>query len=194
MTQTPDTERKWTPYPSPSDPVLFDSRGARRTASLFLETTTDLTYPPVLTLRDFEKNGLPSAYNMYMNSDTEYDAAIKMVGCMTHWRMLMTKKWFMDGDPERHFSGLTQWRLDMQARDATQAMSVIKDAVANGDKQAAQFLLNYATKGEFAGKSKLIVKQRTRAQEKKNEKNRQKAAVTDLQKVMKQLKAVPKGE
>lgn len=187
MTHTTEQpERKWSPYPSSSDPVLFDVRGARRTASLFLETTMDSNLPPVFTLRDFEKNGLPSAYVMYLESDTEYDAAIKMVGCMTHWRILCAKPWFMNGNPDKNFLGLAQWRLDMAARDATEAMRVIKDQVANGDKQAAQFLLNYATKGEFAGKGRPAGTKKTPSKKKGGSK------VTDISDVMTQLREIPK--
>ena len=39
----------------------------------------------------------------------------------------------------------------MQARDASTALKVIKDKVQEGDRQAAQYLLTYATKGEAAG-------------------------------------------
>lgn len=181
-------EASWKPYPKASDPILFDMRGARRTASLFFETTSDEQLEPVFTLRDYEKRGLPSAYLLYMESETEYDAAMKLVGSMGHWRTLCAKPWFMTGDPDKGIMGLEQWRLDMAARDSTQAMTVIKDFVSNGDKQAAQFLLNYATKGDFAGKGAVSAAKKIKSDKKKREK------VTDLSDVMAELKAVPKGD
>jgi len=142
---------KYTTNPDPSDAILFDSRGARRTASLFLETSRDKNKPPVLTLLDYEKKGLPSAYLIYMESETEYDAAMKLVGSMGHWRKLMDCPWFMSGDSDRGFTGLVQWRKDMAMRDANMAMTILRDKVIGGDKQSAQFLLNYSTKGDIAG-------------------------------------------
>lgn len=146
----------WTPYPHHSDPVLFDSRGHRRTGSLFYEASQDKTKGPVFTLKDYDfetPDGtiLPSAYSLYMESRDEYDAAMKLVGTMGHWRKLLTCDWFLNGDPDRGIMGLEQWRRDMQARDASEAMRVLRQHVREGDRQAAQYLLNYATKGEQAG-------------------------------------------
>lgn len=153
-----DAPLVWKPYPAHNDPVLFDARGHRRTGSLFIETSQDKNRDPVLSLRDYDVNGLPSAYNLYMESADEYDAAIKLVGTMTHWRKLMSCSWFMNGDPDKNFTGLESWRRDMQARDASTAKRVLMEKVADGDRQAAQFLLTYATKGDTAG-----LKQSTKA-------------------------------
>ena len=145
------TDLIWTPYPDPNDPVLFDARGHRRTGSLFAETTQDNNRHPVFTLKDYEHKGLVSAYILYMSCADEYEAAIKMVGTMTHWRKLMSSSWFMTGDPDKNFTGLESWRRDMAARDASKAKRLLMAKVEEGDRQAAQFLLNYATKGETAG-------------------------------------------
>lgn len=144
-------ELTWTPYPVHNAPVLFDARGHRRTGSLFSETSQDKNRHPVLTLKDYDNNGLLSAYQLYMQSTDEYDAAMKMVGSMTHWRKLMSSSWFMTGDPDKNFTGLESWRRDMAARDASAAKRLLMNKVTEGDRAAAQFLLNYATKGETAG-------------------------------------------
>ena len=141
----------WHEYPGFSHPVLFDVRGHRRSASLFKEATQDTNCAPIFTLKDHDIEGYPSAYVMYMESLDEYDAAMKIVGGMAHWRKLMSCKWFMDGDPELGFLGLTQWRKDMAARDASEAKRELLVHVRNGDRQAAQYLLTYATKGDTAG-------------------------------------------
>lgn len=141
----------WTPYPVHNAPVLFDARGHRRTGSLFSETTQDKNRHPVLTLKDYDNNGMLSAYQLYMTSADEYDAAMKMVGSMTHWRKLMSSSWFMTGDPDKNFTGLESWRKDMQARDASTAKKLLLDKVKEGDRQAAQYLMTYATKGDTAG-------------------------------------------
>ena len=145
------TELIWSPYPVYNAPVLFDARGHRRTGSLFSETSQDKNRHPVFTLRDYENNGLLSMYNLYMTSVDEYDAAMKTVGSMTHWRKLMSCSWFMGGDADKNFTGLESWRRDMQARDASKAKRLLMAKVEEGDRQAAQFLMTYATKGDTAG-------------------------------------------
>jgi len=96
---------QWHPYPGHSDKVLFDSRGHRRTGSLFAETTQDKNMSPVLSLRDYD-SALPSCYQLFMASADEYDAALRIVGSMAHWRKLMNCSWFMTGDPDKNFQGL----------------------------------------------------------------------------------------
>lgn len=141
----------WNPYPSHSAEVLFDARGHRRTGSLFAEMSQDRNRTPIFTLKDYDNNGLVSLYQLYMESADEYDAAMRSVGSMTHWRKLMSSRWFMSGDPDKNFTGLESWRKDMQARDASRAKAVLVQKVSEGDRQAAQFLMTYSTKGEFAG-------------------------------------------
>jgi len=144
----------WNPYPKPSDPVLFDVRGARRTGSLFHETTKDTNRTPVFTLKEYSVKGYPSAYELYMDAIDEYDAATMLVGSIGHWRLLTNKPWFMNGDPEVGFSGLLQWRADMAARDARTAKKVLLDLARDGDRAAAVKLLDYSTKGDIAGAAK----------------------------------------
>ena len=146
-----DKELVWTEYPHHNAPFLFDARGHRRTGSLFMETTQDKQREPVLTLKDYDHEGLRSIYQLYMASADEYDAAIRIVGSMAHWRKLMSASWFITGNPEKNITGLESWRKDMQARDASAALKVIHERVKAGDRQASQFLLSYATKGVTAG-------------------------------------------
>ncbi len=141
----------WDPYPEHNDPVLFDARGHRRTGSLFIETTQDTNRDPVLTLKDYDNNGFRSAYRLYMESVDEYDAAMKIVGSMTHWRKLMSCSWFMTGDPDKNIAGLESWRKDLQAKDASTAKKKLLEKVEEGDRLSAQFLMTYATKGDTAG-------------------------------------------
>lgn len=141
----------WTPYPDPNSPVLFDVRGHRRAGSLFIETSQDKNRDPIFTLKDYNSRGMISAYNLYMDSVDEYDAACKIVGSMTHWRKLMASPWFMQGNPELNFTGLATWRKDMQARDLSRAKRVLQEKVAEGDRAAAKMLLDTSVKGETAG-------------------------------------------
>lgn len=122
--------------------VLLDVRGAQRTQSLFWEMSDPASrkkYPPLYVLSRHSKHGLPSAYEIFMNSVDETEAALRMVGSLTHWRKLTSLKWFREGDGLM-FEGVDQWRLDMQARDNSLAKSVILQQVKEGDLQAAKKL------------------------------------------------------
>ena len=141
-------------YPVPGTPgseFLYEKNGRRRTGSLFMETTHTKHFFPCMTMRDFPREGrnsvmLPSAYQMFMNSIDEYDAAQRIVGGLSHWRLLMRSSWFMNGDPEYGTSGLVQWRKDMHARDANEYKKKLKVLADNGDRGALTTLLSYAIK------------------------------------------------
>lgn len=132
---------EWQPYLHPASPILFDKRGARRTASLFVEVSQDPNREPIFTMKDYATKGCISAYDLYMNSVDEGDAAMKMVGCMGHWRKLLRSDWFMNGSPEFGFEGLTQWRQDMMTRDMTRAKGIYEDRMREGDIQAAKAMI-----------------------------------------------------
>lgn len=133
---------------SENDPSgLKDPRGLQRTSSLFRES---ITYEikkkgklkPIYNLGDTERDDLPSAYLIYMNSIDEYDAAIKIVGSLKHWRKLCKLKWFMEGIPGQH-EGLESWREDMKLRDASIAKGVLLKAATSGkDSSAARKILD----------------------------------------------------
>ena len=130
-----------------TDAPMFDSRGQRRTASLFAETTRDENLPPVYTMKDYVKegSGLISAYEIYMNSVDEYDAAMRLVGSMNHWRKLCSVKWFMEGDIERGFTGLNQWREDLALRDTSNARRLAAEGITVKDLKAASLMLDIAS-------------------------------------------------
>lgn len=129
--------------------VLLDARGARKTETLFLESISSRSkerYEPLYTLREQEKQGLPSAYQIYMHSIDESDAALKLVGSLSHWRRLCTLKWFMEGAEQMGHEGLHQWREDMKARDATRAKAQLMAMAASGNVPAARKLYEESTK------------------------------------------------
>lgn len=129
--------------------VLLDARGARKTETLFLESISSRSkekYEPLYTLREQEKHGLPSAYQIYMHSIDESDAALKLVGSLSHWRRLCSLKWFMEGAEQMGHEGLKQWREDMKARDATRAKSQLMAMAAAGNVPAARKLYEESTK------------------------------------------------
>ncbi len=127
--------------------VLKDGRGVIKTQSLFLEAQSYKLrekYPPLYSLTEEERGGLPSAYQIYMACVDEYEAAMKLVGSLRHWRRLCGLDWFMDGIPEKMFEGLTQWREDMNLRDASRSRRQLQKAASNGDVSSARKLLDSA--------------------------------------------------
>lgn len=148
--------------PSADQSVLLDSRQARKTETLFAESisyNSKQKYTPLYTLREQEKDGLPSAYQIYMHSVDETDAALKLVGSLSHWRRLCGLKWFMEGAQEMGHEGLLQWREDMRARDATTAKSQLLDQAATGNVAAARKLYDEATKNKVGRPKKPEEKQ-----------------------------------
>ncbi len=123
---------------------LKDKRGVQRTESLFHETIQPpirLKYEPVYSLRDYDHKGYPSAYVIYMDCVDEHEAALKLVGSLSHWRKLTSLKWFLEGRPECQFDGIIQWRADMKARDASEAKKVLQEQTKEKNVTAARALL-----------------------------------------------------
>lgn len=122
-----------------------DKRGAHKTESLFVETIQGHVakkYEPLYSLRDYDHKGYPSAYQIYMDSVDEYEAAMTLLGSMTHWRKLCSLKWFIEGRPECQFDGLASWRLDLEARDHSTAKKTLIEEAENGSVAAARALLD----------------------------------------------------
>ena len=123
---------------------LKDKRGVQRTESLFHETIQPPVrkkYDPIYSLRDYDHKGYPSAYQIYMDSVDEHEAALKLVGSLSHWRKLTGLKWFLEGRTECQFEGLIQWREDMKARDASEAKKVLQEQTKEKNVTAARALL-----------------------------------------------------
>lgn len=128
--------------------VLTDKQGRPRTASLFLETVAinvEDKYPPLYTLRNRDYKDLPSAYLIYMSCVDEFEAAIKLVGSMAHWRRLLDTPWFLDGDDKtKTWEGLKQWRIDMALRDMSTAKRELVASAGKHDTSSARKLWDIA--------------------------------------------------
>lgn len=110
------------------------------TQALFVEFNPDAKY--TLKNHDVIKDNkvYVSAYQIFMHSVDEGDAAIKLVGSYQHWRKLCSLKWFREGIREFTFDGVEQWREDMDTRDRTIAKRKLMEAAENGNVQAQKFL------------------------------------------------------
>lgn len=118
------------------------------TQALFYEFPHDYKDQAVYTLknedREYNNSIKVSAYQIYMHSTDEYEAAIKLVGSMKHWRKLCSLKWFREGMPEYSFEGLDSWRQDMKLRDESMAKKLLIESAQSGNVPAQKTL--YGTK------------------------------------------------
>lgn len=95
-------------------------------------------------MKDQDTDDCLSAYRIYMESVDEYDAAMALVGSMVRWRKLLQCKWFIEGSAEQSFSGLKEWRTDMEMRDSSRAKRLAAQHLAEGDLKAASLMLDIA--------------------------------------------------
>lgn len=130
--------------------ILKDSMCRYRT-NIFKEfnITRHDEMPPLYTMREESYKGLPSAYLIYMTSDSEYEAAIKLVGSWNHWLRLLKCKPFMEG-PENayNWTGLEEWRREKEIKEKATAYNQLKESAAAGNVQAQKLLYE----GDKSGK------------------------------------------
>lgn len=151
---------------------LRDSRGAMRTESLFVEVSqTKDKYTPLYSLKSYDSRGYPSAYLIFMESVDETEAALKLVGSLSHWRKLCNLKWFLKGRPEHGFEGIESWRKDMADRDKSEAKRVLLAECAMNNVTAARALDKLANDN-----TKTIPKQATS----KNNNSKEDSVITNL--------------
>ena len=134
---------------------LYSPRGIYVIRKMFYEHSTTESrkkYPPIFTLRCREYKGLPSAYQVYMSSVDEYDAALKIVPNMRVWESLKKAKWFMRGDPSHTFEGLEAWRKHMKLRDASLAKKILIEKAEKGEVSAAKALLVESKEKKVVGR------------------------------------------
>lgn len=122
--------------------VLRADTGLMKTASLFLEKKTAVgtrqgwhDYKPVYTLKDFPYKGYPSMYQVYMDSATEYEAAIRLLGSWKHWKKLSKVGWFKKGY-------LDDWQEERKLREEALAKTTILESTADGNVSAAKSILD----------------------------------------------------
>ena len=126
---------------------LLGDNGIQLTQGLFVEFSPEAPY--TMQVRDKQtKNGHTaiSAYRVYMESVDEYDAAMRLVGNLEHWRKLCGLKWFREGIAGVVSIGLDQWREDMAMRDASTAKEQLIKNVQSSNVNASKFLYEASTK------------------------------------------------
>jgi hypothetical protein len=117
----------------------------RYRTNLFYEfnKTRHEDYPPLYTMRETEWDGLPSAYHIYMYSESEYEAAQKLVGSWQHWERLCKSRPFMEGEKDGgQWVGLEDWRREKDIRDKALAYNQLKVSAATGQVQAQKMIFD----------------------------------------------------
>ncbi len=108
------------------------------TKALFYEfrfqTTVKDKAPYTLGNHDYERDGhiYLSMYQIYMTCDSEYEAAIKILGSFPHWRKLKKCKWFQEY--------IEQWESERNIRDEAIARSQLVKLAEAGNVTAARTL------------------------------------------------------
>lgn len=138
-----------------TDEALRMSNGILPTQALFYEFgNKDALY--TLKSRDVAKDGkvYMSIYKIYMESVDEYEAALRLVGDMGHWRKLCSLKWFVEGLPQFSWEGLAQLRSDMASRDKSVAKKQLLEAASEGNVTAMKTVYGETSKQPVGRKAK----------------------------------------
>ena len=129
---------------------LIGENGIKLTKGLFREHGVGCG-PYTMYPDDKEVDGetFKSVYKIYMNSVNEYDAAMKIVGSMDHWRKLCDCTWFVNGiyhKGQQITSGLKHWREDKAMKDEAEMLMHLRTSAQGGNVQAARYLHEYTQK------------------------------------------------
>lgn len=141
-------DREKQTYPAEVYQQFIPDRGNWAGQSMFLEFPQHgkNEYPTLWTVKDFEVNGHPSAYKVYMESVDEYDAGIKIAGSILNWQVLARESgWFY----KEH---LSEWREHMAMRDASLAKKKIIENTKQGQTTAANSLKAWDKQTKKAGR------------------------------------------
>jgi hypothetical protein len=112
----------------------------RATQGLFFEyrfqTTCKTTAPYCLKPHDHSLDGVTyrSMYLIYISCDSEYEAAIKLLGNYAHWLKLKRCTWFLPY--------IEEWNSEIELRECALAKSKLVTLTEAGNVTAARTLLN----------------------------------------------------
>lgn len=126
--------------PKVGDELPIVQRLVGCTKALFYEhrhqTTVEIDAPYCLKPNDHEFKGVvyKSMYLIYMSCDSEYEAAIKLLGNYQHWTKLKRCTWFMPY--------VEEWNAELVLRESALAKSKLVALTEAGNVTAARTLLN----------------------------------------------------
>lgn len=161
--------------------VLKDVMGRYRT-NIFYEFNKSRheDYPPLYTMREESVRNLPSAYLIYMTSENEYEAAMKLVGSWAHWNKLLKCKPFINGSEDSGiWTGIAEWRKEKEIRDKALAYNQLKVSAAQGNVTAQKIIFDGDKKSATRGRpSDAEIKKAAAAQAEKSDRVK-----SDLQRI-----------
>lgn len=132
-----------------TDETRYGDNGNLLTTALFVETNRfEDKYPPVFTLKEYAAKGCVSFYQEYMQHDSEYAAAVALLGSWTHWLTLRKCSWF-----KPYYE---QWEGERLERDKAIAKQQLKKNAASGNVTAQRIL--YGVPPEERNKKKRVTK------------------------------------
>ncbi len=140
-------------YPN-LEQYLYDKWGNFYSVMLFKEFQprgkSASAYHPVYTLGKADTDDMPSAYKIYMEATTEYEAAIMLFGSYVPWKKLLESARFMEY--------LEEWREEKVLAMQTIGYAGLIEQ-ASGNASAAKWLAEHGTMpGRFDQKSKSLEK------------------------------------
>lgn len=130
---------KKTLLPKIGDKLPIAKEFVGNTQALFFEyrhqTTVATPAPYCLKPNDHTLNGITyrSMYLIYMSCDSEYEAAIKILGSYPHWLKLKNTSWFAPY--------LEDWNAELRLREEALARSKLVSLTERGNVTAARTLL-----------------------------------------------------
>lgn len=92
-------------------------------------------HPPVYTLKEYDWEGCKSMYQIYMSCDSEYDAALTLLGSWKHWCRLKSTSWFKE-----YYEA---WEEERAIRDQASATTTLLKRAEEGDTSAAKAVLSH---------------------------------------------------
>lgn len=115
------------------------------TQSLFYEYRhqTKSEYTP-FTLKEKDFKGCISVYRVYMETDSEYEVAQKLLKSWKHWSVLCESPFFK--------KELQLWREEKAIREASIGISALVEAAKDGNVTAAKYLVDKNTSKKGAGR------------------------------------------
>ena len=139
-----------------TDDTRYGINKRHLTKALFMELSESPdVYPPLFTLKDYDHNGFPSLYKLYMQYDSEYEAALQILGSWPHWKELCKCSWFK---PYRN-----TWEAERLERDKAVAKKQLLNSALEGNVTAQRIL--YGTPPDEAKRKRATTKKENEAAE-----------------------------
>jgi hypothetical protein len=138
--------------------ISIDPKLRRCTKALFIDFrhACSNVAPPPFTLKPFdvtyEGKKYRSMYLEYMKYDSEYEAAMAILGSWAHWSKLKKTKWFKEV--------LDHWEEERNIRDEAIARSVLISLAEGGNVTAARTIYTNSNDNKPAGAKKRAAGQR----------------------------------